>query len=695
MLWNRSRGNDYQPTLVAIAKGLGPGWTLLPALRGDSQSKTKTKPEYIYDFHLAADFPIAGRIVDAGGKPVAGAVVVVDCIYPIADPHWQPILAAIKSGDASRFHREVSNQANWFNPVYPTVWRTIPTATTDMEGRFQVAGVGRDRAIRLEVTGPAIRTAFVFVLTRDDVADFTQAFRVKYPRTREPDGYFYPPRKNASHEDSGDLFFGPSPTIEVDPARTIAGVVRDASTGEPIGGARVMFGAAITDRYGRYCILRTEDNASIAVCVQSESYPERFLPVERRFTHAQGLGETVADFDVPRGVGINGRVIESGTDRPIVSGRPSNCDGLGPLFAGNVFYFPLSTNTALRGAATGLYFEGFPTGTANYDVSHAIGGDGRFRIAVPPGPGVLLVQSSPGLPPMARFGIWKESEGLHRLFPYVALAARAKHDGAPEGDRQSFPGFNGPIWLSRKDYAYQYHAYRVINPPADATTLDVTLTVPRAPSRVLRFVDPDGRAIRGVRVYGLVAPPLKMTVVFDGSEAEVLALEPGMPREVIATSNDAAYAIRTIVSTDDPQPRTIRLKPTASVSGRLLDVSTGLPLAGYSAFLNYPLSDVFYGLSPWWLGTKVTTDANGRFQIRGPRDDSRLRRVDLVRGTGPARKPVCPAQTILGRVTAKPRPTSPGGAPPRRCPSQALRQREVTETAGELMAHSRLIGYMS
>ena len=32
--------------------------------------------------------------------------------------------------------------------------------------------------------------------------------------------------------------FGPSPTIQVDPARTISGVVRDAETGEPVAGAR-------------------------------------------------------------------------------------------------------------------------------------------------------------------------------------------------------------------------------------------------------------------------------------------------------------------------------------------------------------------------------------------------------------------------------------------------------------------------
>ena len=69
--------------------------------------------------------------------------------------------------------------------------------------------------------------------------------------------------------------------------------------------------------------------------------------------------------------------------------------------------------------------------------------------------------------------MWNESDGLHRLFPYTPLAARAKDDGAPGTDPQSFPGFTGPIPLAN------YHAYRVINPPADAKTLDLTLFVRR------------------------------------------------------------------------------------------------------------------------------------------------------------------------------------------------------------------------
>ena len=544
--------------LIATAHGFGPAWAELVDEKGGRMGKMKS--EYSQDLHLVADYPIAGRVVDAGGKPAVGADVAVDRMFETGDPRWKLMHPAIKARNPNLMTREQTDTNNWFTPLYPTAWRMIAPATTDSEGRFQIVGVGGDRAVRLQVSGPGLRSATVSVLTRDDVADFTQAIRTRYPRTRRPDGYFYPPRKNAPEGDQGVLLFGPSPMIELDRARTVSGVVRDATTGEPIAGHRMGVAAGMgyagaeTDSHGRYRILRDEDEPSIVI--YSDYYhTDRYLTVARRLTDTKGFGEIVANFDIPRGVVINGRVLEAGTDRPIVSAPRQGCHDTvpGPLLAGNVFYFPLSTNAALRAHPTGLYFEGFKTGT-NYYRTVAIGGDGRFRVAVPPGPGVLVVQAAPGLPMFAEVGTWQESKRFHLQFPYVTLASRARGDGAPEGDAQSLPGFMGPIPLTN------YHAYRVINPAADAKAIDLTIAVPRAPTRTLRFVGPDGRPIRGVRVRGLVAEPMTMTIVLDGSEAEVLALGPGERREVFATSNDGKFTASAVVSTADPQSRTIRLK---------------------------------------------------------------------------------------------------------------------------------------
>jgi hypothetical protein len=64
--------------------------------------------------------------------------------------------------------------------------------------------------------------------------------------------------------------------------------------------------------------------------------------------------------------------------------------------AGNITYFPLATNASLRNSSTGLYFAGLES-SRNYYKSTTIDGDGRFQLAVPPGPGILLVDAFPGV----------------------------------------------------------------------------------------------------------------------------------------------------------------------------------------------------------------------------------------------------------------------------------------------------------
>ena len=252
--------NGCQAALIAIAPGHGSGWEELPDVKGGRYGEMK--PEYAQDFRLAADFPIAGRVVDYAGKPVHGAVVRVNGIFELGSRRWWKMLAAIKARDPGFMTRPETDTNNWLTPLYPTAWKVIPAATTDPEGRFTIAGAGGDRVVKLQLDGPGARSAVFSVLTRDDVAEFTQAIRAKYPRARRPNGYFYPERKNAPEGDQGVLLFGPSPTIEVDPARTISGVVRDAGTREPIAGLNVRtadsFGAGqtVTDRNGRYRILR-------------------------------------------------------------------------------------------------------------------------------------------------------------------------------------------------------------------------------------------------------------------------------------------------------------------------------------------------------------------------------------------------------------------------------------------------------
>jgi hypothetical protein len=210
---------------------------------------------------------------------------------------------------------------------------------------------------------------------------------------------------------------------------------------------------------------------------------------------------------------------------------------------------------------------------------------------------------------------WSESAGMHRQYPYRELVGRYKNDGAPEGDGKNLFGFAGPLRLENGQCAYGFHAYRVINPPVDQTTTDVTVEIPRAPSRLLRFVGPDGNAMRGVMVDGLVSSEHHIQVVLDGSEAEAIALEADNPRQILAISSDGKYIVRDRVLINDPEPKTIRLEPSATVSGRLLDDATGQPRANYNIWVSYPKNDrvqMHYNLT-----RNIKTDAQGRFEIVG------------------------------------------------------------------------------
>jgi RNA polymerase sigma factor (sigma-70 family) len=459
---NGNASPRVQVALIATAEGLGAGWLNLTS--GQRDGKPAMGREYTHDFHLAGDHPITGRVVGAGGIPVSGAVIAVNGIRDVADGRWAPILAAIKSLDPGPLFTAASHPNNWSYPMNMRAWEMIAPATTDADGRFRITGVGPDRWITLRVTGPGVQPVEVAILTREDVDDLARTSRSGSPKKA----------------DFGYVLFGPSPTIEVTPARTIAGAVRDAGTGDPITSVRLggvtagnaYIGQMNIDAHGRYRGVRSDSESVIWVYALFDR-PEPYLSAVRRFANAAALGEIVADFNIVRGVLVTGRVLESATGRPIISAPRDDCGTPGALLAGNVFYFPLSTNTALLGTPAGMYFEGPPHGEAR-SLTAEINGDGVFRIAVPPGPGVLVVKASPGLPVPWTEGEAKESTKFRHLFPYRSLTFRTQNDGAPASDTGSLPGFAGRIPLA------PYHAYHVINTAADAATFSVELRVRRS-----------------------------------------------------------------------------------------------------------------------------------------------------------------------------------------------------------------------
>ncbi len=604
-------------TLIATAPGFGAAWELPEA---DPATGCKAmKPEYRYDFHLVDDQPIDGRVVDDAGQPIAGARAEVFRVEAFkANRPGIPVLDALHTIPATDSRASVLDAIRLLdpNPLYDRfegsinhgAWELFPAATTGVDGRFHLPGVGRDRLIHLRITGPGLRAAEIQILTVANIAGLTRTIRDRFPRQRQPDGSFYTSYNTPREVEHAVLLYDAAPTFVAERGQTVSGTVRDARTGAPIPDARLCLGiSANSNAQGWYRGVRDDHNASIQIFAQSPD-EHRWLNAAREFTNVDKPGEIVADFALEAGITLTGRVVEAETGRPIVAHERWICSTPPfPVVAGMVEYFPLSSNTTLRATPTGQAFinrEGRP----NREHTAWIEQDGSFRLLVPPGPGVLLVRAQPGLPMF--MGVqrpWLATDELYSLFPYAPLVQRRPDDGAPGGDRASFDGFADSIPVAL------YHAYAIINPVADTPTMTVDFAIPRPAVHVVRFVGPDGLPVAGVTVTGLLPAPLPMVEV-AGAEVEAIGIDPARPRSILALSHDGRFAARAVVrATHPPTPQTIQLDPIGGIKGRLVDDATGRPLAGYTVAFRYGDGSVPLPHPQ----NQPTTAADGQFSVPG------------------------------------------------------------------------------
>ena len=328
----------------------------------------------------AGDLPIAGRLVDLEGRPVAGAKVALgQVMLPPSDA--APIVTARQSGAPVTKTRMTSpSQPPTGNPLSMS-GRMLMDATcllsdglvTDGDGRFRIEGLGRDVVANLTISGPTIAFKQVQVLTRamDRVGD----------DNRDP-----------SVRGLGDAAtYGATCTITVEPTRPIEGFVRDAVTNQPIPGAIVTaaalsgsmlhiegFISTETDAQGHYRLLGLPKEG--AAGHKLTVYP----PLDRPYFESgrleapakPGFEPLSFDISLKSGIWIRGKVTEVATGKPV---------------AAAVDYFPMITNK---------HAEDYPNFDPNITASLGIDTatqDGRrrviFYIVGLPGEGVVTVHT--------------------------------------------------------------------------------------------------------------------------------------------------------------------------------------------------------------------------------------------------------------------------------------------------------------
>jgi hypothetical protein len=495
---------------------------------------------------LVKDLPVQGRILDLNGKPVKGATLRVEHIDAYADT--EAFLQTVRDREWP-----LVDSAGWSGP-FPGQPQTL---TTGADGRFRLAGVGRDRVVQFQLEGPGIQYGPVRALARE----------MKAP---------VEPRQRFEYGPVIDKVYGATFDHVAVASRLIRGVARDKKTGRPIAGVKISaFGTTHhthSDKEGRY-ELRGCPKSAQGYRVSFWPAGQLYFSTSVSFPDMPGLGPIKGDIELISGILAKGRVTHQVTGKPIAGAR--------------VDYNPLYPNPFVR-------FFG-PKGPGISPCSWAeTGPDGSYSLVVLPGPGALGFSAySPKETFMPALVTTKE---LNDLF-------KDNGDHGNEDMVRVQAGVNSHTAVGQS----QYNHLLLINPREKDKTLpgDVALR----PARPLRgkVVGPDGRRLTGVTAYNLAPGVLSQPLADDTFTVE--GLDPRRTRHLVFMDKDRKHGAFVTVAGAVKEPLVVRLGPCGSVAGRLLD-EDGQSMGGVTVRLDPERL-------PDSSQPKVKTDRQGRFRIAG------------------------------------------------------------------------------
>jgi predicted alpha/beta-hydrolase family hydrolase len=548
---------DLNVHLVALADGYGVAGAELP--KGGAPAELTLR--------LVKDQPIRGRVRNTEGQPLAGVRVTLVGVRAPVQGGLDGFLAAWKR-DWEKALQLPSKEV--YVPGNPSL-----SVKTDKDGRFQIAGAGAERIAPLQVEGHGIARTPLWVLTRPglDPAPFNRAaLEGIAPELRIPG---QPP-----------LLYGPTFEYVATPTRVIEGTVREAGTGRPVPGIMVSASAGyctpvycVTDAKGRYRLVGLPKQKHLL-----HAEPEKkstWLSAGARVPDTEGLQPLTVDFELARGVVLTGRLIDRATGKGV---------------KGGLRYAPLPGNKYFGRKGYDSYrYERF---------THETDAQGRFRLVVIPGPGVLLAQAYGG-------------NGRYRQATIDPADRRRVPVVSKDGDRYFTAADNSLECLTIE------HACKVLDLKEDAGTASYDLFVDAGRTLTVSLQGPDGKPLPRDVVDG-VMNSWPGTLVPEKSACALHVLDPEIPRQVVFYHPGRQLAGRLTVRGDEKEPPVVRLAPTGTVTGRVLDLD-GRPLPGADVHLWSPddtVRDLFRLAES--KGEPVRTDKDGRFRLGGLVPDMKL-----------------------------------------------------------------------
>ncbi len=261
----------YPWDIVALAHGHGLAWVQLTPQHQRAPITLKLGPEKI----------IRGRIIEPGGKPVAGAKIKVHGIDPLGRPLGNGL--------------QTENRLN-------LIWSAFPLgATTDADGRFTIAGIPPEQVATLIVTEPRHERLSVFAATTDkpqpeNVWTYYQSGQPREVREPVYSGELTLTAKAANHVLKGRVIF------EAD--------------GKPATGAYVGYnGSNIkADANGSF---RIDGLAAGKIELHANQFSSNAAPRVAQIEIPETPTEIEHTIALPPGLIITGRVVDEASGQPV------------------------------------------------------------------------------------------------------------------------------------------------------------------------------------------------------------------------------------------------------------------------------------------------------------------------------------------------------------------------------------------
>jgi RNA polymerase sigma factor (sigma-70 family) len=485
-----------RPQVVAAARGHGCDWV-----------ETGSAKEEL-TLRLVKDVPIRGRILDPDGRPLPGAKLRITAVF---SPHGDlgGYLAALRKGDTGQY----AFAKAWAGPLpgLPAV------LTTGADGRFTLAGVGRERLVRLHLEGPAITTAELEAMTRAGE------------------------KVGGLHPASFDFLTTAS--------RPIRGVVRDRASRKPLAGVSVQPCAGFTPMPGRVVVTDQEGRYELLGLAKTTRYellvkPAGGLYFERRteFRDPPGLGPLTVDIDmVQGGVTVRGKITDKTTGKPVARAR--------------IYYYPLYANPRATTLVASMWF---PRSEA------VTGADGKFALTVLPGQGM-----------MGAIGPGRDAYMPARITPKEIKAFFKAPLAHPDQMSRAIGG-NAASFIHE-----EHQAVVLLEPDDKEKALVRNIVLEPAKFLTLkgRLVGSDDKPLAGVSIGGW-SRRRGDTKTLKTPEFTVEGIDPRAERQLIFFHQEKKLGLFIKkLGIAARGPLVVKLLPCGSTVGRLVDPS-GEPVAG-------------------------------------------------------------------------------------------------------------------